>query len=133
MKKIFAFVTLAVLLHTGKAQEKHGNTLNIGPGFSYGFFNSGFGLNANYEIDIADNITVAPFIGFYTVRYNYSWYNPGHGYYGTYYYRYNSIPFGGKVAYYFDELLDADDKFDFYGALSVGLVFTSFYSNDPYP
>lgn len=133
MRKVFLLALLAVSLGQGKAQEQHGNTLNIAPGFSYGFFNAGFGMTANYEIDVAENITVAPFIGFYTARYNYGWYNPGHGYYGTYYYRLNSIPFGAKAAYYFDDLLEADDKWDFYGALSLGLVFTSFYTNDPYP
>jgi hypothetical protein len=128
MKKILILLVSAALfsLNTygqnqkGKGQKKqktkqssgatssseYGNTLNIGVGF--GYFN-GIPVIVNYEFDIADQITLAPFVGFASGSY---------GIYGTY----SSFQFGAKGSYYFDELLNAGAPWDFWAGLSLGYV-----------
>src|SRR5438477_11786034 len=139
MKKIFLGCILLFSLSGARAQsETYGKTLNLGLGLGYGYYYYGAGvpLLVNYEFDVAKNFTIAPFVGFYTYHNSYNYYNPGHGYYNTYGYRYTAIPIGAKGTYYFDELFKAGDKWDFYGALSVGVIFTTMtwdygYTGDP--
>ena len=69
---------------------------------------------ANYEFEVARNLTLAPFIGLYTYSDNYYWNNNYYAYHET------TIPIGLKGAFYFDELLDAGSDWDFYAALSLG-------------
>ena len=140
MKKYIATLFLFFSLSNfyGQDAEKFGNTLNVGVGSGYGayYYGYGFPLMLNYEIDVAKNFTLAPFVGFYTYHNNYYWGDPKHGY-AYYNYRYTAIPIGVKGTYYFDELLKAGDKWDFYGALSLGYIAVSTtwdngYAGDPY-
>ena len=145
MKKILiisiAFLALAM---NSKAQdsptsEKYGNTLNIGAGIGYyGYVGHTmpFGI-INYEFDVAKNFTLAPFIGAYSYRNYYYWGNPNKPYYDgsyrLYSYRETVIPIGVKATYYFDQLLHAGPKWDFYLAGSLGFVFRSVtWDNDYY-
>src|ERR1700739_1875819 len=102
MKKYFAIVILILFLPKLYSQETYGKTLNIGLGAGYGsyYYGSGFPLMINYEFDVAKNITIAPFVGFYTYHNSYYWGDPAHGYY-NYNYRYTAIPIGAKGSYYF--------------------------------
>lgn len=103
--------------------EKYGNTLNVGFGLGYyGYvgYNTPV-LHANYEIQVYRNLTIAPFISFY--RYNQSYYWGNHNYpYRYYNYSETVIPIGVKTTYYFDELLKASSKWDFYLAGSLGFT-----------
>lgn len=126
MKSYLFTLILAALFATGlKSQEKFGNTLNVGLGIGYyGYNYAAPAVALNYEFDVFRNFTLAPFIGVSTYK-NYSYWGNNDYPYRNYYYRETVIPIGVKGTYYFDELLHADDKWDFYGALSLGVAFRS--------
>lgn len=105
------------------SHEKFGGTLNLGLGIGYyGYLSHSIPvINLNYEFDVAKNFTLAPTISFYKYRNSYYWGNKNYPYR---YYAYNEtvIPVGAKGTYYFDDLLKAASKWDFYLAGSLGLV-----------
>lgn len=81
-------------------------------------------LHLNYEIDVAKDFTLAPFISFYTFSNKYFYGsngNPGK----NYRYRQAVIPIGVKGTYYFDDLLRASPKWDFYLGASLGFAIVS--------
>jgi hypothetical protein len=104
--------------------EKYGNTLNLGLGIGYyGYVGHSIGvLHANYEFDVAKNFTLAPFITYYSYQNRYYW-GDSHSAYKDYSYRQTVIPVGVKGSYYFDQLLHAGSKWDFYLAASLGFAF----------
>jgi hypothetical protein len=116
--------------------EKYGNTLNLGLGVAG--FTGRFGyvghsvpvIHINYELNVAKNFTLAPFISFYTFHESYYWGNNNHPY-QYYEFRQTVIPIGVKGTYYFDQLLRANSKWDFYlaGSLGFNLVNTSWSDN----
>lgn len=127
-----ACLAMVILLMTGlfafkcQAQERHGSTLNLGMGLGgygghYGYLGRSLPVfHLNYEFDVADHVTLAPFVSVYTYSEHYFWSNE--------YYRYREtvVPIGIKGAYYFDEMLGADPDWDFYlgGSLGFALVST---------
>lgn len=134
MKKIIFIFIMALSLLDFRAtaqssyntapREYFGPTINLGAGIGY-FGYAGRpapALMLNVELDIARNITLAPFIGFYTYASDYYWGN--HDYpYRYYSYRETVVPVGVKGAYYFDQLFKAGEKWDFYAAASLGFAF----------
>lgn len=104
--------------------EKFGKTLNIGAGIGYyGYLGSPSIMGTiNYEFDVAKNFTLAPFVGIYSYHRDYYWINNN---YPNRYYSYKTIviPVGIKGTYYFDELLNASSKWDFYAAASIGFSY----------
>ena len=78
-------------------------------------------LHADYELDVARNFTLAPFISFYSYSNNYYWGNKNYPS-GYYYNRVTVVPIGVKGTYYFDQLLEANSKWDFYLAGSLGFA-----------
>jgi hypothetical protein len=111
--------------------EKFGKTLNVGIGVGYyGYIGHSLPVIAlNYEFDVAKNFTLAPFLEVYSYQNNYYWGNPGKPKwdpsYRLYSYRETAVPVGIKGSYYFDQLLKAGSKWDFYAAGSVGFVIRS--------
>ena len=105
------------------SSEKFGKTLNLGLGLGYyGYVGHSMPVvHANFEFDVAKNFTLSPFITYYSYQNNYYW---GNKYYPDryYYYRETVIPIGVKGSYYFDQLLHANSKWDFYGAGSLGFA-----------
>jgi len=107
--------------------EKYGNTLNIGLGI--GGFSGYYGMvghtmpvfQVNYELNVAKSFTLAPFVSFYTYSNRYYWGNNNHPY-QYYNYRETVIPIGVKGTYYFDQLLRANPRWDFYLAGSLGFA-----------
>lgn len=102
-------------------REYFGNTLNLGAGVGYyGYINTPLPVVlVNYEIDVVRNFTLAPFIGLYSFR------NDRYGYNTNpkgYTYRETVMPIGLKGTYYFDELLRANTKWDFYAAASSAIL-----------
>lgn len=138
----FAFSFL-LLSHALFAQEKYGKVFNLGVGATYyGYVGHAAPvIMLNYEIDVARNFTLAPFLGFFTYRRDY-WYGPGPGPkphprppypYNRYHYRQTVVPFGIKGTYYFDELLKANKNWDFYASASLGFAIRSTtWENDYY-
>lgn len=122
MKKIthtFIFFLL-IIGNSAFAQKKdktetYGQTINLGLGVGY------YGIvpvfYANYEIDIAKNVTLAPFISFYTYN-THTVNNSG----VKYYYHETAIPIGMKGMYYFDELLNIPKNWDLYAGASTGFA-----------
>ncbi len=110
--------------------ESFGNTLNLGLGIGYyGYIGYTVPMFfANYELNVARNFTLAPFIGISSYRSNRR-YNWGGNYY---YYRETVIPVGVKGTYYFDELLGANSHWDFYLAGSLGFVYNRVVWDDGY-
>jgi len=132
MKKIiiislcfFAILTFNVnaqqtTTNTGSSSENYGKTLNLGVGIGgysgyYGYIGRNVPvLHIDYEFKAAENFTLAPFVSFYSFRNKYRW---DHNFY---YYHETVIPIGVKGTYYFDQLLQANSKWDFYLAGSLG-------------
>ena len=114
MKKVLLLaVVFASICNAGMAQrkiagEKYGNTLNLGLGIGYyGFIDHSTPVvHLNYKFSVAKDFTLAPFVTFYSYRRND--------------YRQTVVPIGVKGTYYFDQLLKADKKWDFYLAGSLG-------------
>jgi len=103
--------------------EKYGNTLNLGLGVGYyGYVGHSVpAIHADYEFTVARNFTLAPFITVYSYQNYYYWGDPQNPY-KNYSYRQTVIPIGVKGSYYFDELLNASPKWDFYLAGSLGFA-----------
>lgn len=127
MKKI-QLTVIAILLSTmitaqNSGASNYGRTLNLGVGIGYyGYIGYSIPVfHINYEIDVAKNFTLAPFITFYSYKNDYYWGNKNKPYR---YYKYNEtvVPIGVKGSYYFDEILRAGPKWDFYLAGSLGFV-----------
>ncbi len=131
MKKIKLTILILTIALSGSIMaqetsttEKYGNTLNAGVGVGYyGYIGSTIPVvHANFEFDVAKNFTLAPFITYYSYqRYNY-WGNDNHPY-RNYSYRQTVIPVGVRGTYYFDQLLKANSKWDFYLAGSLGYAY----------
>jgi len=125
---IIALMTAIVINSNAQEREKFGNTLNLSLGIGYyGYVGhpAPFG-SLNYEFDVVRNFTLAPFVGIYTYTDGYYWGDPAKPIndptYRDYSYRQIAIPLGVKGCYYFDELLRAGSKWDFYVGTSVGFV-----------
>jgi hypothetical protein len=132
MKKII-FATLILLLPfagilsaQSKGGEAFGNTLNIGVGLGYYGYVGGTMpvLNFNYEFDVVPNFTLAPFVTIFSYRK----YHKN----ADFYYRQTVIPFGAKGTYYFDMLLNAPSRWDFYVAGSAGFALRTTTWDDGY-
>jgi len=106
--------------NTKTIADKYGRTLNVGLGVGYyGYAGHSMPvLHADYEIDVAKNFTLAPFISFFSYRNDY-YYNNNN----SYYYHETVVPIGLKGSYYFDDLLKASANWDFYLAGSLGFAF----------
>ena len=118
----------------GYAQEKYGSTLNLGLGGGGYSKYAGRSLpvfNINYEVDMAKNFTLAPFLSFYTFSKSYYW---GNNNYPYQYYSYHEtvIPIGVKGTYYFDNLLNVNSKWDFYLAGSLGFAIVNSHWDNGY-
>ena len=111
-------------------QEEYGHTLNLGVGIGYyGYI--GYTVPfffANYEINVARNFTLAPFVGLGSYRSN-DYYDYGGRHY---YYHETVVPMGVKGTYYFDQILGAGPKWDFYLAASLGFVYDRIVWDDGY-
>ena len=94
--------------------ESYGHVFNLGLGIGgysgyYGYIGHTLPvLSLNYEFDVANSFTLAPFVTFYSYHDN------------KYHYRQTVIPIGVKGSYYFDKLLQARSNWDFYLAGSLG-------------
>ena len=130
-KAIKIAVTAAIVLSSTGAiaqgvayGEQYGQTLNAGIGLGYYGYIRGASpaLHINYEFDVARNFTVAPFITAFTYKDSRGWGDLGHPF-RSYSYRETVVPIGAKGSYYFDELLGANSKWDFYLAASAGFEF----------
>jgi len=141
MKKIIISMMflLTILSFNTSAQtttEKHGSTLNLGLGIGgysgyYGYIGRSLPvIHIDYEFDVEKNITLAPFLNFYSFKNEYYWGDDNH-IYKYYNYRETVIPVGIKGSYYFDQLLKANSKWDFYlaGSLGFAIVKTSWDSD----
>ena len=140
MKKIviamlFTFTILSSNIYSQrtKTTEKFGRTLNAGIGVGYYRYADKLMpvFHANFEFDIARNFTLAPFISFYSYRNHYYNGNP-HDNNKDYYYHETVIPAGVKGTYYFDEIFNADNNWDFYAAASLGFAIINSNWDDAY-
>jgi len=141
MKKIIISLMflLSILSFNSSAQtttENHGNTLNLGLGIGgysgyYGYIGRSLPIiHLDYEFDVENNFTLAPFLNFYSFKNEYYWGDNNHPY-KNYIYRETVIPVGIKGTFYFDQLLKANSKWDFYlaGSLGFAIVKTSWDSD----
>ncbi len=120
MKKtlITAFILCSLFSMSVSAQtttgESHGKTFNLGIGIGgyygyYGYVGRTMPVfHLDYEFDVANNFTLAPFVTFYSYR------NRD--------YRETVIPVGAKGTFYFDQILRANSNWDFYLAGSLGFA-----------
>jgi hypothetical protein len=122
---IIGIVLCAFLSETEAQAQENYSALNLGFGVGG---HSGYSRYAahpvpvfslNYEFNVVRNFTLAPFVSAYTYADSYYWSNDNYTYCET------VIPVGLKGSYYFDELLDANSKWDFYAAASAGFAIVS--------
>lgn len=129
MKKSIITTIMLVSIFSFKSysQEKYGKTLNLGLGIGgysgyYGYADHSIPVfHIDYEFDVAKNFTLAPFINFSSYSSNYYW-GDKNNLFRYYTYRETVIPVGVKGTYYFDDLLKASSKWDFYLAGSLGFA-----------
>ena len=137
---ISIFITSLISLNTSgqgnSSSERYDHTLNLGLGIGYyGYIGHSLPVfNINYELNVAKDFTLAPFITFYSYSNSYYWGNGNKNYpYKYYTYRETVIPIGVKGTYYFDNILKANSKWDFYLAASLGFIIRSVtWDNDYY-
>jgi hypothetical protein len=139
LKKLLIITSLLVcaIVFNTQAQSKYGNTFNVGIGVGgYGGYYKYAGkalpvITANYEFDVARNFTLAPFIGFYKYSNNYVY---GNNQTAPRSYKYSEtvIPVGLKGTYYLDEVFEANSKWDFYAASSLGFAVVNGRWSDNY-
>jgi hypothetical protein len=129
MKKLILLTLFFVSIghFSGYAQERFGSTLNLGlgvGGYSGYYKYTGRSVpvfSINYEFATAPYFTLAPFASIYTFSNDYYWgnnNNPDR----YYYYHETVIPIGVKGTYYFDDILNATSKWDFYLGASLGFA-----------
>lgn len=107
-----------------KPAEYYGNSLNAGIGYTY-YRYVGYSVpvwRADYELQMDHHLTVAPFISMYSYSSQYIWGDPPTTEFRTYDYDETVIPLGIKVTRYFDDLLLAGPKWDFYASGSLGYI-----------
>ena len=128
------FASTCAYAQKASTREKYGNTLNIGIGVGgyagyYGYYRRSIPIiGLNYEFQVEKNFTLAPSLGFYSYNDDYYWHDKPHGYPDKYYrYHETAILPGVKATYYFDDLLKAGPKWDFYLAASLGFAFVNSY------
>lgn len=121
------FLTLSTNLsaqHTLRSySNEYGHTLNIGLGIGgysgyYGYIGHTLPVfDINYELSVARNFTLAPFITLYS--------------YSDANYRSVVTPIGVKGTLYLDQFLHAGSNWDFYtaGSLGIALVSTTWDAN----
>jgi len=136
---LFLFFAISFKSYSQEAtSEKYGKTLNLGLGIGgYAGYYSYAGrslpvFHLDYEFDVAQSFTLAPFINVFSFSQRYYWGN-NHTPYKYYNYRETVIPVGVKGTYYFDKLLKAHSDWDFYLAGSAGFaIINSSWDNDYY-
>lgn len=129
MKTIRVIVCMILVVYGTKAygrqpdrerRELFGKTINAGIGLAY--YNVVGGVvpvaRVNYEIDVAENITIAPFVSYFA-HHQFAYPDKNNPLY-RHYYRESIMPVGVTGMYYFDDVLKANDKWDFYAGLSLG-------------
>ena len=134
MRKIIVSLSFLIIFQmTGYSQENYAKTLNLGLGIGYyGYVGHSLPVfHINYELPVAKNFTLAPFLTFYSYSNEYFWGDKNHPYrYFTY--RETVIPVGVKGTYYFDDLLHANSKWDFYLGASLGFAIVNRSWSDGY-
>ena len=132
--RIFTLALLSLFLLVGSSNlsaqkrifSENYSGLNLGLGLGgysgyYGYYNNSPVFHINYEFDVANSFTLAPFLSFSSYRYD------------RYYYNQTIIPIGVKGTYYFDQLLNANSDWDFYLAGSLGFTIVKYsYDNGYY-
>ncbi len=139
--KVLTLIWLFLLLMIGtnisaqetQSVEKYGSTLNLGLGIGYyGYVSHSIPVfHADFEFDVAKSFTLAPSVSFYSYRSDYYYGNPHDKY--RYYYHETVILVGVKGTYYFDDLLNANPKWDFYLAGSLGFAISNSRWDNGYP
>lgn len=104
--------------------EQFGNTVNVGGGAGYYSYANQTSpvIHADFEFGLLRNFTLGPSVSFFAYRNGYYVGNPVDG--DRHYYYEAVVPVGVKGTYYFDELLQAGEQWDFYAATTVGYAFT---------
>ena len=96
--------------------ERYGKALNLGLGIGgysgyYGYVDRSLPVfHINYEFDVANNFTLAPFATFFSYTNT------------KYHYHETTVPIGVKGSFYLDQLLKANSNWDFYVAGSLGFT-----------
>lgn len=138
MKKLVKFLCVAVMvfsagLASGQARYDKGDVLlNAGIGLGY-YYAGGVPLLLSGEFAVNDVISVGPYLGYTSYKYNY-------GFFGSRYdYRYTFLDIGVRASYHFSELFEINnEKVDVYGGAFLGFLISSFSGDsvtgydDPY-
>ncbi len=133
MKNIFKSLCLIVMIFSasfasGQARYDKGDfLLNAGIGLGY-YYAGGVPLLVSGEWAVNDVITVGPYLGYTSYKYNFA----------SYGFKYTFLDIGVKGSYHFSELFEIrDEKIDIYGGLFLGVLVSSYSGelsgySDPY-
>lgn len=125
-----SFIQIDVNAQEVTTSGKFGQTLNVGVGVGgYSGYYSYVGhampvYHMDYEYTVAKNFTLAPFANLYTYTNGYYRFASCNHDIPQQYFTYHEtvLPVGAKGTFYFDKLLRAGSRWDFYAAASVGLA-----------
>ncbi len=120
---LVALATSAFGRKRDRDYESYGNTVNVGLSLAYYKFvgEAVPAVRINYEIDVAEDITVAPFVGYFGFH-SFAFPDKNSPLY-RHYYREIVMPMGATGYYYFDGLLGDHEAWDFYAGLSLGIQY----------
>jgi hypothetical protein len=133
--KILCVIVIVFSANFASAQARYNKgdfLLNAGIGLGY-YYAGGVPLLLSGEWAVNDVITVGPYLGYTSYRYNY-------GFFGSRYnYRYTFLDIGVRGSYHFSELFEIrNEKVDVYGGAFLGFLVSSYSGddltgyNDPY-
>lgn len=135
MKKLLLLLAAIVIMTTagtaafaqGGSYNKGDNMLNIGIGVGSPFFGSGYSSSLpvnpslSFEHGVSDVISIGGQLSYASAKYSYD--------YGIYAdassFKESATYVGLRGSYHFNEALQLDDKWDFYGGASLGYVIVS--------
>ncbi len=122
----YPVVLLLLLFNNLESKGQENNTEPFGRSFNMGMGPGYFSteilpapfFTINYEYDILNNLTIAPFLGFVSYKGDASVIASRY-----YYYWATILPFGIKTSYYLDQVLKIPCRWDVYIACSVGFTY----------
>jgi hypothetical protein len=114
-------VTFAYPVAAQVKYDKGDKLFNVGLGFG-NYFAGGVPITGSFEFFINDAISIGPYVGFTSYKYNY----PGDDY------KYTFFDFGARGSYHFSKHLNLNtDKLDLYGAVLIGYTVSNYKNGNP--
>src|SRR6202012_5252753 len=130
---LFVVITSAAMAQGGGSAFNNADSLiNISIGIGTPFFGSGYSSSLpinpsiSYEKGVTDVISVGGQLSYASSKYGYQYDG------GSFSEKLSAFYIGARGSYHFNQALQLDSKFDFYGGASLGYVVVSVSDNQGY-